>query len=47
MKAFLYGNSQKLGLCGPGQTVSGPSLRIFAAGNVMHIPVQEEQNPEC
>lgn len=32
-------------LCGPGQTVLGPSLRIFIAGGITCTPIQEEQNP--
>lgn len=45
MKAFLCRSSQILSLCGPGQTVLGPRLRIFIAGDTTCICVQEEQNP--
>lgn len=45
MKAFLCWSSQILSWCGPGQTVLGPRLRIFIAGDTTCIRVQEEQNP--
>ena len=34
-----------LSVCGPGQIVLGPRLRIFIAGGITCISIQEEQNP--